>query len=206
MRLAANSTYWVILCAALSLTSCQKELDNSDPGTGNTNTIIGQYDFVGTRAVTYSSVIVSLQGSELKAITTSDYVTVNNVGTATITSSDIVFTGVGYSIDTTANTKTYIDGTLADESDLPFVLAVSPANSTNPYTRINNDSLSVIGALGVPNPAGAAPAGPVGARISWSGDTLLLKIASSFTQNVSQGGVPGTLTGIVNGVAKLKKR
>ena len=206
MRLAAKSTNWVICCAVLWLTSCQKELDNSDPGTGNTNAITGQYNFVAMTAGTYSSVTVSLQGSELKAITVSDYVTQNNVGTATITSSDIIFEGVGYAIDTTANTKTYIDGTLADEADLPFVLTVSPANSTYPYTRVNNDSLSVIGTLGVPNPTGAAPAGPVGVKFSWSGDTLLLSIASSITQNVSQGGVPGTLTGFVNGVAKLKKR
>lgn len=128
------------------------------------------------------------------------------MGTANITASDIVFIGVGYSIDTTANSKTYIDGVLFNEADLPFVLTVPPANTTNPYTRINNDSLNVIGALGVPNPSGATPTGPVGLKISWSGDTLLLKITSSFTQNISQGGVPGILTGFVNGVAKLKKR
>ena len=89
---------------------------------------------------------------------------------------------------------------------MPFVLTVAPATTTNPYTRINDDSLSVIGTLGVATPTGAAPTGPVGMKISWSGDTLLLKIVTSFTQNVSQGGDPGVLTGFVNGVAKLTKR
>ena len=63
----------------------------------------------------------------------------------------------------------------------------------------------VTGVLGVPDPSGATPTGPVGAKTSWSGDTLLLKMTSSFTQNISQGGVPGILTGFVNGIVKLKK-
>ena len=204
MKLTASLT--LILSAALLLTSCQKVIDDQDPGTANINSITGEYNFVGTTASNYSSVIVSDQGSELKAVTVSDYITQNNVGTANITASDIIFIGVGYSIDTTANSKTYIDGVLFNDADLPFVLTVPPANTTNPYTRISNDSLNVIGALGVPNPAGVTPTGAVGLKISWSGDTLLLKITSSFTQNISQGGVPGILTGFVNGVAKLKKR
>ena len=203
MRLTANLRLLLILSAVLSLTSCKKEKDTLDPGT---NSIIGDYNFVGNTASTYSSVTVSSYGSELRAVTVSDYITQNNVGTAKITASDIIFIGVGYSIDTTENVKTYEDGVLSDDFDLPYVLTAPPTGSTNPYTRINNDSLTVIGALGAPNPSGVTPTGPVGVKISWSGDTLLLKIVSSFTQNISQGGVPGTLTGFVNGVAKLKKR
>jgi hypothetical protein len=45
----------------------------------------------------------------------------------------------------------------------------------------------------------------VGVKLSWSGDTLLLNVNSSFTQTVTQQGVPGTMVGSVNGVLKLKK-
>ena len=212
MKLTANQPLLAILSIFLFLTSCQKEIDLQDPvnpgnGTGNNNnSIIGEYNFVGTIASTYSSVTVSDQGSELKAVSVSGYITQNNVGTVKITASDIIFMAVGYSIDTTVNLKTYLDGVLFDDSDLPYMLTVPPTNTTNPYTRINIDSLNITGALGVPDPSGATPTGPVGIKTSWSGDTLLLKIASSFTQNISQGGVPGTLTGSVNGIAKLKKR
>ncbi len=180
MRLIATLPLLLMLSAALLFTSCQKELETLDPGTGtgntpgtgtgnppgtgtgntpgtgtgNTNTITGEYDFVGLSATTYSSVIVSEQGSELKSVTVSDYVTKNNVGTATITASDIMFMGVGYSIDTTTNGKTYIDGILLMDTDLPFVAAFPPTNTTNPYTRIDDDSLNVVGALGVADPSG----------------------------------------------------
>ncbi len=213
-----------MLSAALLLTSCQKEIDSLAPGngtanppgtgtgnppgtgTGNTNIITGEYDFVGLSATTYSSVVVSEQGSELKSVSVSDYVTKNNVGTATITATDIMFIGVGYSIDTTTNGKTYLDGVLLMDTDLPFVASFPPTNTTNPYTRINDDSLNVVGALGVADPSGVTPTGPVGVKLSRSGDTLLLKINSSFTQVISQDGVEGLLTGYVHGDSKLKKR
>ncbi len=89
---------------------------------------------------------------------------------------------------------------------MPFVASFPPTNTTNPYTRIDDDSLNVVGALGTADPSGVTPTGPVGVKLSWSGDTLLLKINSSFTQVISQDGVEGTLTGYVNGVSKLKKR
>ncbi|MEO6329498.1 MAG: hypothetical protein ABIO55_11215 [Ginsengibacter sp.] len=211
MRITVKLTLLLILNTGLLLTSCQKEINPLDPatgtgGTGNTNNIIGEYNFVGLTATTYSSVTVSVPGSELRAVTVSDYITKNNVGTATITASNIMFTGVGYSIDTTANAKTYIDGVLFDDSDLPFIAAFPPTNTTSSYTRINSDSLNAIGAVGAPNPSGVTPTGTVGVKLSWSGDTLLLSIKSSFTQSISQGGVPGTLTGYVNGISKLKKR
>ena len=216
MKLTANLIFLLILATALSLTSCKKEIDPLDPGsgtvntpgggTGSTNSITGEYNFVGLAASTYTSVVVSSQGSELKAVTVSDYNTKNNVGTATITASDIMFNGVGYSIDTTANGKTYIDDVLFNDSDFPFVASFPPTNTTTPYTRISSDSLDVVGTLGVSDPSGVAPTGTIGVKLSWSGDTLLLHIKSSFTQNISQNGETGVLTGFVDGISKLKKR
>jgi hypothetical protein len=60
--------------------------------------------------------------------------------------------------------------------------------------------------MGIPSdPSGTIPAGPVGLKLSWSGDTLLLKVNTSFTQSVSQGGVPATMIASVKGTFKLKK-
>ena len=198
-------------------TSCQKEVDfqtrNSSGGTGgtggtgNTNDIVGDYDFVGMVAHTQSTVTVNAQGQQLKAITISDYVTKSNIGTVKITSNQFITTGLGYSIDTVMNVKTYIDNVLFDDSDVPFVASVPSSSSTSPYVRISADSITVTGALGVsPDPSGNTPTGPVGVKLSWSGDTLLLKVNSSFTQSITQGGVPGIITGSVNGITRLKKR
>jgi len=44
-----------------------------------------------------------------------------------------------------------------------------------------------------------------GFKLSWSGDTLLLKTNTNFTQSVTQNGVPGTMVATVIGTFKLKK-
>jgi len=81
------------------------------------------------------------------------------------------------------------------------------SNSTTSYTKINGDSITVVGAVGAPsNPSGATPTGPVGVKLSWAGDTLLMKVSSSISQTISQGGASGLLTGTVEGVTKLKRR
>jgi hypothetical protein len=211
MRIGKLFLFTVIV----TLVSCQKEVDlQPGPGSGagsggggNTNSIVGDYDFVGMVAHTQSTVTVSDQGQQLKGVTVADYVTKNNVGTAKITSSDFIATGLGYSIDTMMNVKTYIDNVLFDDSDFPYMLTVPPSSSTSPYVRVSADSITVTGAFGVStSPSGATPTGPVGVKLSWSGDTLLMKINSTFTQNVTQNGVPGVVTGTVIGVTKLKKR
>jgi hypothetical protein len=204
--------FLLLLSFIIVFTSCQKEVDNATGntggtgGTGNTNNIEGDYDFVGMVAHTQSTVTVSTGGQEVKAVTISDYVTKNNTGTITITSNQFIRTNLGYSIDTVMNVKTYVDNVLFDDSDLPLTASSPASSNTSPYTRITADSISVTGAIGATDPSGMMPTGPVGVKLSWSGDTLLLKVNTSFTQAVSQGGVPGTLIGSVNGVTKLKKR
>jgi len=202
------------LSLIIALTSCQKEVNyaigngpGGTGGSGNTTSIVGDYDFVGMVAHTKSTVTVNAMGQELKSITVSDYVTQSNVGTVKITSNEFISTGLAYSIDTIMNVKTYIDNVLFDDSDFPFVGSVPPTSSTSPYVRISADSITVTGAIGVsPDPSGNTPTGPVGVKLSWSGDTLFMKINSSFTQSISQGGVPGTIVGSVDGITKLKKR
>jgi hypothetical protein len=204
----------ILLTLILFFTACQKEVnyannDNSTNtgGTGSSDDIVGDYDFVGLSAHTLSTVTVTELGQEVKTVTVSDYATQNNTGTIKITSTQFINSGLGYSIDTTMNAKTYQDNVLFDDSDFPFVVTVPSSNSTSPYSRITADSITVTGALGVaPDPSGSTPTGPVGVKLSWSGDTLLMHVNTSFTQSVTQGGIPGTIVGSVNGITKLKKR
>lgn len=213
MKIQSTPKFLLISCVVIFLASCQKEISiglgsqGNGGGTGGNNTsIIGNWNFVGMVAHTNSTVSVTAGGDQLKTITTSDYITENNVGTVQITASQFITNGMAYSIDTTMNVKTYLNGVLFDDMDMPFVMSAPATSSTSPYTRINNDSLTVTGAFGVPDPSGSTPTGPVGIRIGWSGDTLLLKVASSFTQTVIQGGVPATVTGSVMGITKLKRQ
>jgi uncharacterized protein YdeI (BOF family) len=109
-----------------------------EPGT-NTNNIEGDYDFVGMAAHTESSITVDASGSQVKAVTVSDYLTKDNTGTMKITSDQFICTNLGYSIDTIVNVKTYLDNVLFDDSDVPFAGSTPPTNGATPYVRNSAD-------------------------------------------------------------------
>ncbi|HMG67363.1 MAG TPA: hypothetical protein VK588_06740, partial [Chitinophagaceae bacterium] len=195
-------TVTLLLSLVIAFTSCEKEVNyannnnsnNNTGGTGGNSTqdIIGTYDFVGISAHTESTVTVNTGGQDLKSVTISDYTSKDNTGTIQITSSQFISNNLGYAIDTIMNVKSYTDNVLIDDSDFPFTETIPGSGSTSPYTRITADSISIVGALGAPSdPSGTIPTGPVGVKLAWSGDTLLLKINSSFTQPITQGGVTG---------------
>jgi hypothetical protein len=212
MRKFNNTLLW-LLSLTIAFSSCQKEASyaTNNNGTdntgnsGNTNDIKGDYDFVGMQAHTQSTVTVNESGQELKTITVTDYLTHDNVGTVTITSNQMNATGIGYSIDTVLNVKTYVDNTLIDDEDLPFSAAIPPASSNSSYVRNSADSITVTGPLGFPDASGNIPTGDTGAKLAWSGDTLLIKISTGYSQTISQGGATGIITGSIEGIMKLKK-
>jgi hypothetical protein len=214
MRLSTTPKLLLTFCIVLFIASCQKEISFDDPiinnpgggGTGGNTSIIGNWDFVGMTAHTKSTVTASVAGQQLKTVTVSDYITKNNTGSVNITSNQFISTGFSYSIDTIMNVKTYFDGVLFDDSDMPFVISVPASGSTSSYVRNSNDSITVTGSFGgSPNPSGNAATGPVGLKLSWAGDTLIMKLASSYTQTITQGGIPAVFVGSVNGVTKLKR-
>jgi hypothetical protein len=214
MRLQTITKILPLLASAIVLASCQKEISAELPGSGSgsggsggnsTANIAGDYDFVGISAHTVSTVNLSQAGQTMKTVTVSDYVSQDNTGTVKITSNQMIGTNVGYSVDTTMNNKTYLNGLLIDDSDLPFTFTAPPTSSTSTYVRNSADSITMTGSLGVPDPSGNNPTGPVGTKLSWHGDTLYMKINMTITQTINQGGVPATMTGTVNGVSKLKK-
>src|SRR6266513_1163807 len=107
-RMVSKALLFIITLTSF-LISCQKEINfqNSNNSTGNTggsgannNSIIGDWNFVGTVAHTKSTVTVVENGDQLKTITVSDYATKNNAGTLKITSNQFISTGLAYSIDT----------------------------------------------------------------------------------------------------------
>ena len=205
----------ILTVTVLVFVSCQKEVDNQFDNNGNggsggnnggsSQTLVGDYDFNGIGANVLTTITVSAVGQDLKAVTTSDYFSKNNVGTAKITSNQIILQGVGYDIDTVVHVVTYLNGSVFDDSEQPFQESIAPANDTLNYVSITADSISITSGDFVP--AGSAPVttGPIGARVAWSGDTLLLKFNSTFNTTVTQGGIPGQLTGSMDGVIKFKK-
>jgi len=204
-----------IFSFSLLLVSCQKEVnfqfDNGNSGNGNNNNsnIVGEYSFLGVKSEGMSSVEVVDAGSTLKSLTTFAYTSFDNQGFVKISSSKITFSKVGYELDTLMNNKTYIDGSLFADTDVPFTFSY-PASSpdvSSDYKKNSADSITLTGQTFFADPnAGTSGNQPVGVKIVWSSDTLRLYMRSIVNSPVSQGGVTGTLTGDMKSILILKKK
>ena len=137
------------------LTACQKEVDLQDlggsgTGTGTNNAVItGNWNFAGLSAKTNVAISVSQAGHDVKAVTTSEYSSQNNIGTLTITNNQFIFVGIGHTVNGAANVKAYLNGILFDNTDEPFDEITPPADNTLDYVRNNNDSLSFTNAVAI---------------------------------------------------------
>ena len=207
----------ILICAiVVFLSSCQKEVSlqnqtGQQPGGGTNNTAItGDWNFVGSNAKTYVALSLSESGQDFKTITTSDYNTENNVGTLKVTDKQFIFKGISHTVDDVANSKTYINGLLIDNTDAPFNATYPVTDQTMDYIRNNNDSLTFINAFALlPDPSGGStpvPAGPVGAKISLASDTLTVITYYTAKETITQAGIPATFEVKMEGTMKFKRK
>lgn len=211
MKLTSIRLLFISLVSALIFSSCQKEASFQDmqDGTTSDKSIVGDYDFAGITAKTLSILTVTDAGSTMKSETRSEYTSFNNAGTVKITDGQIIYNNVTYDISADATLKTYIDGVFIDEITMPINMSLPPFSETSTYVRNSNDSLTINGSPVVSgDPTGGMPSGPAqsGARISWVGDTLLLKVNVTTLSNIDQGGTPVSMSGTVNAMMKFKKK
>lgn len=225
MRKMKNAGLLLAVAVITFFTSCQKEVsfDETPPdpggnggggnggGGGNANALAGTYKFVGMYASTKATTVFNDAGMELKAVATSNYSSQNNVGTMVFTASQSTSTGIGYDIDGIVNLAMYIDGMLLQDQNSPFVYNLPPTNGASAYTVITSDSITFATSpmgTNVPGVSGvSAPPGPYGMKLSWSGDTLKMRMRTTFSQPYNQPGMPtGRLDATVDGTIKLKKQ
>lgn len=207
----------LFLVALIFFSSCQKEVDFLDlgggpgPGTGNTGAIIGDYNFVGLWSKQNNSVTTTQAGMELKAVALTEYTSQDNIGSLKITNDKFLFTGIGHKVQGTAIVLSYLDGVLIQQTSNPYEHVTPPADQSYDYVRNNSDSITFInGFANLPDasPGGTPtlPTGPIGARISFSSDTLVLYTKFDFTFNQNQAGVPVVMDVNVEGIMKFKKK
>ena len=212
MKLRRIKTLLLVCVSVGIFSSCQKEADfgNTTITPGGVNTkITGDWQFIGLNSKTYVKVSVSQGGEDMQTITTSDYVTENNVGTVKITDGQFIFKGLGYTINDQAHSDIYIGGVLLDAMDMPFEFTNPPTDNTTDYVRNTNDSLTFKNGVSfVPDPSGTptATAALVGARFSVAGDTLTVSVITNEGQTITQGGIPATFQARLEGTLKFKRQ
>jgi hypothetical protein len=196
MRKMRNYGLFMALVLTAFFTSCQKEISFETPpdpnngnggnggGGGGNQTLEGNYKLVYQEVYEKASIEDNSTGIEVKYILEGIYTLKNIIdGTCKFTSNQFIST-YGYTIDTTINAKLYMDGVLISNTDEPIQASVPVTTNTLTYVRNNADSLTFDAPPNVPNIPGSSgppPIGPLGARISWSGDTLILKTKLDFS-------------------------
>ena len=163
-----------LLAGVIILASCKKE-DNTD---NNTSGVQGSYKLKYLTAST-NSTITGTDGE--KAVTVSDYTTINNQGTILFDNSNITSTGLAYTVDTLANYYLYQDNELLDSGSYSFTFTLPPSNSAGAYKLIGADSIyfpqgSLTTGVGG---MGSMQSGASGGRYKFSGNLLTITQTTS---------------------------
>jgi hypothetical protein len=179
-----------LLCASLTLFlwACKKSSNLPAP----TNTIAGTYTLVSLHVKVTGTDQASQGGVTAKTITYTDYTTIDNGGTITITPDSMYATDMTYTVDTSVMVYEYENGQLLDSLVYPFYFNLPPTSSASKYRLITNDSIYYYGGglidPGLSGGSGTTTTQGGGGRYVLSGNILTLTshLSQSYTDN-SQG-------------------
>jgi len=167
----------LLLLTIVVFTSCKKDTS------GNNNPAIeGTYKLKYISAKTNSTISGSLGD---KAVTTSDYTTINNGGIITLSNGMLSATGLTYSVDAEAKLYDYYGPDLLDSTSYPFTFTLPQSTSSGSYKLIGSDSIYFPqgGVTAVVDGSGAYQSGASGGHYSFNG--TLLTITQSAVKDSS---------------------
>jgi hypothetical protein len=181
-----NITVLSAILVILTMGACKKS--NSGGNSSSTNSLTGTWTFVdlnsdGNLTATESGIISG------KIVDITDFTTIDNSGTITFTADSMSGSGVGYTIDTTYTTYTYV-GSTNDTVTTPYTTTVAPTSSSTSYQQIGSDSIYF--GSGTPFYVSLYAGDTVkieGAHYSISGDTLTLTSTINQAGNVTYEGI-----------------
>jgi hypothetical protein len=217
MKLKKLKIIFGLVALAIGLVACQKEVDFQDlngpgPGGGGGATIdlLGNWNFVGLSAKLKATITASQAGQELKEIVLNEYATdpPTATGTLSVTTDQFKFFQIGHTVIGTLTAQTFLNGLLIDNQAEPINEVTDPADEIFDYVRNSNDSVTFTnGFTSLPDPSGTPPpAGPIGAKLSMSSDTLSVKIKTNLSQNGSQGGIPVQVAFDIESTMRFKRQ
>jgi len=138
-------------------------------------------------------------------IDVTDFTTIDNSGTITFTADSMAGSGIGYTIDTTYTTYTYV-GPQGDTVTSPFTTTISPTSSSTSYQLIGSDSIYF--GSGTPFSVSLYAGDTVkieGAHFSISGNTLTLTSIINQAGNVTYNSITAPSVTQINSTITLSK-
>ncbi len=188
----------------LTIGACKKS--NSSGGNSGSNPLTGNWNFVSITSNAQVSGSETIGPFTTQIVEITDFTTKNNVGALDFTADSVATVGLGYTIDTTYTTYTYVGGA-GDTVVTPFTTTVAPASSTAAYRLVGQDSIYFPGAtpfsVGVSN-------GPTveinGAHFTVSGNTLTLTSTILQTANETFDGITAPATTQAKSTITLTKQ
>ncbi|SKA34094.1 hypothetical protein SAMN04488128_103950 [Chitinophaga eiseniae] len=206
-------------CAALLFASCTKgpmagpdpDPTVTPPGTNpgpSGNKLTGTWKFAGVELKGQSvTSATDMEGNTLKGVTNTDYISIENKGTVTFDERMMISKEISYTIDTKVNSATYINGELVASQDAPWRMTMPPSESKAAYELKANDSLYSQGATAsFPGMEGSMTGQPIASKLSWKGDTLVLKSRISFSKTSSVEGFPSVINYNHDVITKLVRK
>ena len=124
-----------------------------------------------------------------KIVDITDFTTIDNSGTITFTADSMSGSGIGYTIDTTYTTYTYV-GSTSDTVTTPYTTTIAPTSSSTSYQLIGSDSIYF--GSGTPFSVSLYAGDTIkieGAHFSISGNTLTLTSTIDQAGNVTYEGI-----------------
>jgi hypothetical protein len=182
-----NITVLSAVLVILAMGACKKS--NSGGSSGSTNPLSGEtWTFVDLSSdanltATESGLISG------KIVDITDFTTIDNSGTITFTADSMSGSGIGYTIDTTYTTYTYV-GSTSDTVTTPYTTTIAPTSSSTSYQLIGTDSIYF--GSGTPFSVSLYAGDTVkieGAHFTISGNTLTLTSTIDQAGNVTYEGI-----------------
>jgi hypothetical protein len=181
-----NITVLSAVLVILTMGACKKS--NSGGTSSSTNPLTGTWNFIdlssnGNLTATESGFVSG------KIVDITNFTTIDNSGTITFTADSMSGSGIGYTIDTTYTTYTYV-GSTSDTVTTPYTTTITPTSSSTSYQLVGSDSI-YFGA-GTPFYVSLYAGDTVkieGAHFSISGNTLTLTSTIDQAGNVTYEGI-----------------
>jgi hypothetical protein len=132
-----NITVLSAVLLILTMSACKKSNSGSSSstnplagGTWNFVDLSSNANLTATESGLISGKIVDL----------TDFTTIDNSGTISFTADSMSGSGIGYTIDTTYTTYTYV-GSTNDTVTTPYTTTIAPTSSSTSYQLIGSDSI-----------------------------------------------------------------